>query len=158
VIVLASFRIMDWDWQHTIPSTGSADNGVRCLAAPLGKGDKVIGYMFSADATDKLTTVASQDVKTLKRYGKTLVLLSTAKSIDVVYNDTYLSTTPCKRVCGCWYYAPCKCCCENAEYELDEDDDTDTPLLPQGYSQKEDVVTRHTVEGPMVWVLGKFAR
>lgn len=149
---------MDWDWQHTLPISGFADNGRRCLTAPLKKGDTVAGYMFSADAVEKLTTIAYKDVNELEAHGKTLVLRTAATSIEIKYKDDYLATRPSKRVCACWYYAPCNCCIEDREYELSDSEDSDDPSLPAGYSQKEDAVTRHSVDGPIIWVLGRFAR
>ncbi len=148
---------MDWDWQSTLPLNGTANDGKRCLVARTKKEESVIGYMFSADATEKLVTIASQDMDRLQHHGNNLILPCTANSIDIVYKDTYLSSRPSKRICKCWYYPPCNCCIEDAEYEFEESDE-ENESLPRAYSQVGDVVTRHDVEGPTVWVLGRFRK
>ena len=157
-VFLVVSKNMEFDWQFTLPSAGSADNRLRRLEAPkLNTGERILGYMLSLDAKDKVSSVNGVDISLLQPSGNTLILKSSLPNIEVIYRDEYLKTCGSKRICKCWYYPPCNCCVEDREYEFSEDEDDDVDL-PVGYSPKEAQIVRHAVDGPTIWVLGSYKR
>ena len=140
----------------TVAGEAFVDGGCRTIKACVSKREKVVGYMLSLDARDKLVRVDATSVHDLAQHGNTLTLPSAALSVVLTYEPQYLETRPAKRMVACWYHPPCGCCSEDAEYEFDKDEEEhkDAPL--PGYIPKGDPFTRHAVEGPTVWVLSKI--
>lgn len=149
---------MEFDWQSVLHvKETTADNGTRRLAAPtLNRGEKIVGYMLSPDAGDKVVSVNGVDIDKLKRSsGNSFVCSSSSPTVDIIYRSEYLANCPSKRVVKCLYYPKCNCCVEERLFEFSDDEGNS---LPRGFNANEEPFARHTVDGPTVWALGSYRR
>lgn len=150
---------MEFDWQMSLQvKETTADNGTRRLGAPkLKRGEEIVGYMLSPDARDNVVSVNGVNISELKRSsGNNFVCCSSSPTVDIKYRAEYLAKCPSKRVVKCLYYPPCNCCEEDRLFEFSDDEDDDN--LPRGYKANGEPFVRHTVDGPIVWLLGSYRR